>query len=295
PCRVRCPRRHRGLGASWPSERSRCPRPLPRQAQGGQKDFLRPDAARHFMSNAPRMDLSRLTGPKSRRPSFSSTPITRASSIGVRFRIGERYGYEDTSTPRASGLKAGRTTSRSVTRNAGAFKDHAALESRDRDALLREGPFEPEVEVRDHEGPFVSQEEGEVPRRLHALRNLEPVHRRHGSQENEIRLGTGVPRLLASFGQSQVVDSSDIPLSRVAIAVTLLLAGIAVVVALNVAFRWSPYYWQWLAYHNGLVAAVITYLLVWASDESPRRRRIRRPAPEVRIRAAEAADVESIL
>src|SRR5256885_6143047 len=45
--------------------------------------------------------------------------LTCASSIGVRFRIGERYGYEDTSTPRASGLKAGRTTSRSVTRNAG--------------------------------------------------------------------------------------------------------------------------------------------------------------------------------
>src|SRR5437764_990227 len=54
-----------------------------------------------------------------------------------------------------------------------AFKDHAALESRDRDALLREGPFEPEVEVRDHEGPFVSQEEGEVTRRVHAVRDLE--------------------------------------------------------------------------------------------------------------------------
>src|SRR5437016_12707218 len=150
---------------------------------------------------------------------------------------------------------------RPVEHLAEAFEDHPALESRDRDALLREGPFEPEVEVRDHEGPFVPQEEGEVPRRLHALRNLEAVHRRHGSQENEIRLGTGVPRLLASFGQSQVVDSSDIPLSRVAIAVTLLLAGIAVEVALNVAFHWSARDWQMIVYDRILLPRVTIYLL----------------------------------
>src|SRR5256885_80538 len=65
---------------------------------------------------------------------------------------------------------------RSVEHLAEALEDHTPLESRDRDALFRKGTFEPEVEIRDHEGPFVPQEEGEVPRRLHALRDLEAVH-----------------------------------------------------------------------------------------------------------------------
>jgi len=55
---------------------------------------------------------------------------------------------------------------------------HAALEPRDRDALLRERALEAEVEIGDDEGPFVPEEEGEVPCRLDALRDLEPVHDR---------------------------------------------------------------------------------------------------------------------
>ena len=47
--------------------------------------------------------------------------------------------------------------------------------------------------------------------------------------------------------------------------------------------------------HNGLVAAVITYLLVSALNEGPRGTRLRQPAPEVRIFAADTAEVESIL
>src|SRR5688572_16956977 len=73
----------------------------------------------YFMRRVARSAWRPSIVPKSRRPSFSSTPMTRAPSIGVRFRIGERYGYADTSTPRARGLNAGRTIKRSVMRNAG--------------------------------------------------------------------------------------------------------------------------------------------------------------------------------
>ena len=90
------------------------------------------------------------------------------------------------------------------------------------------------------------------------------------------------------------VDSEDASSRRFAVAGVALAGGLVFGFVLSSLFRWSPYYWQWLAYHNGLVAAVITYLLVWASDERPRRRRIRRPAAQVRI-ATDAADVESIL
>src|SRR5438309_957444 len=90
------------------------------------------------------------------------------------------------------------------------------------------------------------------------------------------------------------VDSEDASSRRFAAAGVALAGGLVFGFVLSSLFRWSPYYWQWLAYHNGLVAAVITYLLVWASDERPRRRRIRRPAAQVRI-VTDAADVESIL
>ena len=43
--------------------------------------------------------------------------------------------------------------------------------------MLREGPFEPEVEVRDDECPFVSKEKGEVPGRLEPFGDLDAVHR----------------------------------------------------------------------------------------------------------------------
>src|SRR5438552_2146828 len=90
------------------------------------------------------------------------------------------------------------------------------------------------------------------------------------------------------------VDSGDALLGGFAGRGVALAGGLVFGFVLSSLFRWSPYYWQWLAYHNGLVAAVITYLLVWASDERPRRRRIRRPVAQVRI-VTDAADVESIL
>jgi len=90
------------------------------------------------------------------------------------------------------------------------------------------------------------------------------------------------------------VDSEDASSRRFAIAGAVLVGGLLFGFVLSGLFRWSPYYWQWLAYHNGLVAAVITYLLVSASDDGPRGS-IRRPTAQVRIRAAETADVESIL
>src|SRR2546427_3341789 len=66
---------------------------------------------------------------------------------------------------------------RPVEHLAEAFEDHTSLEPRDRHALLRQGPFESEMEVRDHEGSFLTKKEGEVPSRLHALRDLDTVHR----------------------------------------------------------------------------------------------------------------------
>ena len=72
------------------------------------------------------------------------------------------------------------------------------------------------------------------------------------------------------------------------------MGGLLVGLVLSSLFRWSPYYWQWLAYHNGLVAAVITYLLVSTSDDPPEKR-VRRPTARVRIQVTETADVESIL
>ena len=116
--------------------------------------------------------------------------------------------------------------------------------------------------------------------------------KRGGSRGECIWFGSLYLRILSLWTS---VDSEDASSRRFAVAGAALAGGLVFGFALSSLFRWSPYYWQWLAYHNGLVAAVITYLLVWASDEGPRRRRIRRPAPEVRIRAAEAADVESIL
>jgi len=116
--------------------------------------------------------------------------------------------------------------------------------------------------------------------------------KRGGSRGECIWFGSLYVRILSLW---TLVDSEDVSSRRFAAAGAALAGGLVFGFVLSTLFRWSPYYWQWLAYHNGLVAAVITYLLVWASDESPRRRRIRRPAPEVRIRAAEAADVESIL
>src|SRR5437899_12922600 len=44
------------------------------------------------------------------------------------------------------------------------FEDDSSLESRDRDALLRERPLETEMQVRDHEGPFVANELRKVSR-----------------------------------------------------------------------------------------------------------------------------------
>ena len=72
------------------------------------------------------------------------------------------------------------------------------------------------------------------------------------------------------------------------------MGGLLFGLVLSSLFRWSPYYWQWLAYHNGLVAAVITYLLTSASEDAARGR-VRNPTAPIRIRAADAADVESTL
>ena len=91
------------------------------------------------------------------------------------------------------------------------------------------------------------------------------------------------------------MNSEDASTRRFAAAGAALVGGLVFGFFLSSLFRWSPYYWQWLAYHNGLVAAVITYLLVSTLNEGPRGTKLRQPAPGVRIFTADTAEVESIL
>jgi len=99
---------------------------------------------------------------------------------------------------------------------------------------------------------------------------------------------------VGTLSLSNPVDSEDASSRRFAAAGAVLVGGLLVGLVLSSLFRWSPYYWQWLAYHNGLVAAVITYVLMSATDDAPRSR-VRPPTAQVRIRAADTADVESTL
>lgn len=58
---------------------------------------------------------------------------------------------------------------------------------------------------------------------------------------------------------------------RYVIAGALLVGGFVVGLWLVATFRWYPYYWQWLAYHTGVVVVVVIYLAVSAfGAEVPR-------------------------
>ena len=131
------------------------------------------------------------------------------------------------------------------------------------------------MEVRDHEDALRAQEEGEVPRRLHARPHLHAIHRCFQSREDKIRLrkkecnrcGSLYPRGTIRWG----VEAEQAPPHRFAVAGAVLLAGLVVGMFLAATFRWQPYFWEWLAYHNGLVAAVLIYLLLSESVEPSRR------------------------
>jgi hypothetical protein len=72
---------------------------------------------------------------------------------------------------------------------------------------------------------------------------------------------------------------------RFAVAGAALFAGLVFGMFLSATFRWSPFYWQWLAYHNGLVAGVLIYLLL-SDPEDARSMRI--PPHEILPRAPPA-------
>jgi len=81
------------------------------------------------------------------------------------------------------------------------------------------------------------------------------------------RCGSLYPRGTIRCG----VEAEQAPPHRFAVAGAVLLAGLVVGMFLAATFRWQPYFWEWLAYHNGLVAAVLIYLLLSESVEPSRR------------------------
>src|SRR5436309_14970193 len=113
------------------------------------------------------------------------------------------------------------------------------------------------MEVRDHEDALRAQEEGEVPRRLHARPHLHAIHRTLQSREHKIRLrkkecnrcGSLYPRGTIRWG----VEAEQAPPHRFAVAGAVLLAGLVSGLFLAATFRWQQYFWLSLANHNRLV------------------------------------------
>lgn len=67
------------------------------------------------------------------------------------------------------------------------------------------------------------------------------------------------------------MESERVVPRRYVIGGALLVGGFLVGLWLVATFRWFPYFWQWLAYHTGVVVVVLIYLLVSAfSEEVPR-------------------------
>src|SRR5205814_9062212 len=107
------------------------------------------------------------------------------------------------------------------------------------------------MEVRDHEDALRAQEEGEVPRRLHARPHLHAIHRCLQSREDKIRCrkkecnrcGRLYPRGTIRWG----VEAEQAPPHRFAVAGAVLLAGSVVGMLLAAPSRWQPYSWYGLA------------------------------------------------
>jgi hypothetical protein len=65
------------------------------------------------------------------------------------------------------------------------------------------------------------------------------------------------------------VDKEDLSSRRLIIAAVGVVFGLLFGVVLGVTFRWYPYFWQWLAYHNGLIVAVLIYLMLPSREGPP--------------------------
>lgn len=63
------------------------------------------------------------------------------------------------------------------------------------------------------------------------------------------------------------MESEGVVPHRYVVAGTILVAGFLFGLVLVGMFRWYPYFWQWIAYHNGLAVVVFIYLLL-ASDRA---------------------------
>jgi cytochrome c biogenesis protein CcdA len=64
------------------------------------------------------------------------------------------------------------------------------------------------------------------------------------------------------------VESEGVGPRRYVIAGAVLVVGFLVGLVLTLTFRWYPYFWQWLAYHTGIVMGVFIYLLLSAFREN---------------------------
>ena len=82
------------------------------------------------------------------------------------------------------------------------------------------------------------------------------------------------------------VASEEIPHTRFPVAGAALAGGFLLGFWLTQTFRWAPYFWQWLAYTNALVVAVLIYLLWPASprEDAPRPSILTRPLVWVQVR-----------
>jgi predicted MFS family arabinose efflux permease len=92
------------------------------------------------------------------------------------------------------------------------------------------------------------------------------------------------------------VESEDLSPRRLTVAGAVLVTGLLVGVILSGTFGWSPYFWQWLGYHNALIVCVIIYLLLPHREPEPGSRKHRLPGValgrSVRSKVAEIVFLE---
>lgn len=82
------------------------------------------------------------------------------------------------------------------------------------------------------------------------------------------------------------MTSEGIPHRRFTVASVALAGGFLLGFVLSGSYRWAPYFWQWLAYHNAVIVAILIYL-VWPTsprEDGPRPSILMRPLVWIQVR-----------